>query len=178
MKERTAHDYQRLQGCRQFRQYVVTRVAAEKGEAGCVFCNPDPSKVIKEGEFCRLLWCNPPHNHTKHHLLIVSIRHLVEPGDISEEEWTAVLGWWIWAIQEFKIPGGGLGIRFGHPRFNAGSIEHLHWNIWDPDGTGRVQMTLAKEPEEVAASVARAERFATVYDRLGPSGTLGSHLSA
>ncbi|HEY4493301.1 MAG TPA: hypothetical protein VJB98_01640 [Candidatus Paceibacterota bacterium] len=149
----------------------------EAGGSACPFCKVDPTKIIIEGNHVRLLWCNPPHKHTKKHLLIVPKNHITTPNDFMNEEWLEFLHFFCWALDEYDMKGGGLGLRFGDPMFNAGSIEHFHWNLWEPDGTGRVQMTLAKEPEENAESAARAGRFAAIYERLRDEGHLEAFLS-
>src|SRR3989344_7433249 len=173
----TAFDLQRLRGCRQLEQYCKTRSSAEAGEFYCPFCHPDRSKIAKEGRHSRLMWCNPPHDHTRHHLLIVPFNHVITPDDFTDEQWLEFLHFFRWALAEYDIKGGGLGLRWGNPAFNAGSMEHFHWNLQEPDGTGRVQITLAKEPEEVAASAARAARFAAVYEQLEREGRRQGYLN-
>lgn len=59
-------------------------------------------------------------------------------------------------------------MRFGDPRLNAGSVRHLHVNIQVPDGTGRVQVTLAKEPEEIEEK----REILSIFEKMRQGATL------
>lgn len=64
----------------------------------------------------------------------------------------------------FDLPGGGVIIRFGDMRRNAGTVPHLHENIMVPDGTAEVRIPLFKNPEDRQKNGARATEFAKRYE--------------
>ncbi|HEY4518325.1 MAG TPA: hypothetical protein VJG48_01735 [Candidatus Paceibacterota bacterium] len=163
----------RLQHCRNLEQYCKTRAALEAGEDQCPFCQPpDPEKVFYEDRFVVGRISDFPHKHTRYSFLVYPRAHIVSRANLGSEVWLGILKSWEVACDKSPVMGGALAIRFGDPRYNAGSVEHLHANILVPDLTGRVQVTLAKEPEEAQENIERAARFASVYERTDQEGYL------
>jgi len=98
------------------------------------------------------MWLNPfPQKHHAFHIVAAYRLHTNDLAALNDDDWRRLGKAFSWVQEKYKFPGGALAIRFGNPRFNAGSIRHLHFNIQVPDGSGRVQITLAKEPEEILA---------------------------
>lgn len=137
-----------------------------EGQQECPFCNPlrfTPEKVLRATEHWRLVHNDFPYKHHLGHLLIIPIEHLEMenfrsiPAALMVEVWELLL----WATEEFKLPGGGLVVRWGDPDFNASTVRHLHWHIQAPDGTGVAKATFAKDqdPEAIAARAAKIAAF-------------------
>src|SRR5581483_392012 len=115
----------------------------------CKFCTLDKTinKVVNECDEWRT-WINPfPSAHTSEHLIIAPTRHITHIKQMSVIDWNSWAMLMSLAVE--KLPGGCVATRFGDPKRNAGSVRHLHTNIIVPDGTGRVQVTLAKNPAEI-----------------------------
>ncbi len=116
------------------------------GKGICPFCHIDPNVtvVIHEGEHW-LLWHNPfPYAGLKPHLLIASRAHVTSVAEVTPEMSAELFSHIQWAVQEFKIEGGGLLMRFGDPTFHGGSISHLHLHIEAPDKTVPVDQIFYK----------------------------------
>jgi diadenosine tetraphosphate (Ap4A) HIT family hydrolase len=135
------------------------------GRGICPFCPPYDWKnpPIYDGDHWILKRNDFPYKHTLHHLVVILKEHGNENdlAPVSPEAW-AEFGQIIqWAIREFKMPGGGIVIRFGHPDYNASTIRHLHAHIQVPDLTGNVKATFCKDrsPEEEARRQKRLEEF-------------------
>jgi hypothetical protein len=144
-----------LLNTRTFPQYceMVRKILA--GE--CMFCELDPelNKVELENEYWRA-WRNPyKQKHTAHHWIIAHRLHLTHLRDLESPLSSGALLFDILvkiASPEY-IFGGGVLMRFGDPRYNSGSIRHLHVNFFVPDGTGELRLPLCKKPEDVATKM-------------------------
>ena len=152
-----------INGARTYRQFLD--MVDKAGNGICPFCPEhfDASKncvIGKHGyrEEVWLAWKNPyPINHSSHHFIIAPARHITHLNDMTAEDW----GNMNFLIREIvkDLPGGCVAIRFGDPNLNAGSIRHLHVNIIVPDGTGDVQVTLAKNPQKKEEARSRVLAF-------------------
>jgi diadenosine tetraphosphate (Ap4A) HIT family hydrolase len=136
---------------------------ATVGRNVCPFCLPEFKErvAIDEGQFWRVVNNDFPYPHHQRHLLFVLKRHL--EGNLNEIPPAAGLELWVLfsrVVNALKIPGGGLVIRFGDPKFNAGTIRHIHAHLQVPDLTGPAKATFAKDPEKVKADLARVVPFA------------------
>ena len=104
----------------------------------CPLCSPDPSvNVVLRRTGHWQVWKNPfAYEHHDHHFIIASIHHIDDITKLTHEMW-ASLGVLIdWVVREYKLPGGGLVMRFGEPEKSASTLRHLHMHIQVPDGTG------------------------------------------
>ncbi len=48
---------------------------------------------------------------------------------MSDAAWKELLAHIRYVVKKFKLPGGGLYVRFGDPRYSAASVAHLHANV-------------------------------------------------
>jgi diadenosine tetraphosphate (Ap4A) HIT family hydrolase len=138
----------------------------------CPFCELDEkiNRVIVEIGGWRI-WENPfPLKHTSDHFVLAPRRHVTHIADLGNDDWRSIQA--IVSGTTQRLSGGALVFRFGDPRKNAGSVRHLHANVIVPDGTGRVQATLAKEPGEISEKRA----ILVVFEKLR-TGTELSQLS-
>lgn len=77
-----------------------------------------------------------PYPHTKHHLLIISRRHIELLSELTPEDLKSILDLSNWAINEFDIKGGGLIMRFGETLFTGATVKHLHAHLIVPKVDG------------------------------------------
>lgn len=147
-----------LHNTKDFAQYCkkVETLLAKK----CEFCQLDTelNKILygdgvdgREYNESWVLWKSAfPQSNQDLHLVIALRRHLKDLKDLTKKEqddsWLAIQ----WAMENFPFPGGALSMRSGDSDRHAGSVPgHLHWNIQVPNKTGRVQVTLCKDPKEI-----------------------------
>ncbi len=136
----------------------------------CLFCDPLGEKniVVHEAHGWRI-WVNPiPEKRTRVHLVMASVRHIGPDDEILPEDFVGIGEMFRYARAEFKIPGGGLLMRFGSTEFNAGTMLHLHANIMEPDLSGEVRVPLAKTPEKVQMGFDRLWAFKKLLDGASP----------
>lgn len=148
-----------LMNCRSYKQYLSMVSGYEAGQ--CPFCDPlGEQNIVLYEDLGWRVWKNPyPIDHTYLHLIMAPKQHVTFVGDISPSDFEAMGRIFKWARREFELIGGAFAMRFGSPQFNAGSVLHLHTNIIVPDGSGAVQVTLAKDPEKVTETIARMRIF-------------------
>jgi len=152
-----------INGARTYSQFLD--MVDKAGNGICPFCPDhfDASKncvIGKHGhrEEVWQAWRNPyPINHSSHHSIIAPARHITHLNAMTAEDWENMN----FLIREIvkDLPGGCVAIRFGDPDLNAGSVRHLHVNIIVPDGTGDVQVTLAKNPQKQEEARSRVLAF-------------------
>ena len=89
--------------------------------------------VIRENAYWVLTKNQWPYENTRIHLLIIAKRHWQTLSDIRPAAWVE-LGEMVASVEsEHLITGGGLGLRFGDPRKNGGTVSHLHWQLLSAD---------------------------------------------
>ncbi len=154
-----------LEGCRSYKQYYGMRQNFE--QQVCTFCNPDPelNKVVWDDRHF-MVW----HVHERFmreelrlHILIVPKRHVRFMADLSRKEWGSLGRATAWVKQHFGYTGGASIIREGDMRNNAGTVPHLHTNIFEPNGTGEVRIPIFKDPSDREENRARAAKFDALY---------------
>lgn len=164
-QELTDEEHFCLEGCRSYRQYCGMRKRFESGS--CVFCSLDRTvnEVLFEDEhaYC---WSTPyPRDSLKHEYLIVPKRHVRRPWELETEELRSIHLQMGRIAEEIGFDGGILTARIGDMRLNAGTVPHLHYNLWQPSGTEEVRIPVFKDPAGRSMNRDRAERFAELYER-------------
>lgn len=164
--ELTEEELSCLEGCRNYKQYYIMRQGFENGT--CAFCtiNPELNVVVWEDDHMRV-W----HAHTslmrkelKLHIMIVPKRHVRFLDDLTIGEWISLGSATEFAKKHFGYTGGLFHAREGDMRNNAGTVPHLHINIFEPNGIGEVRVPVFKDPSDREENQARAASFATHYD--------------
>lgn len=155
-----------LQGCRTYKQYFGMRQGFE-GEV-CAFCHPDPelNRIVWEDD-SMMVWHVHPQFMRKElrlHILIVPRRHVRFLADLSVSEWISLGCATEWAKQHFGYTGGLFHAREGDMRNNAGTVPHLHINLFEPNGTGEVRVPVFKDQGDRIENEERAERFSALYE--------------
>lgn len=104
----------------------------------CPFCLENLQEYhkvpnIKEGKYWLLTENQWPYVHTKHHFLLILKEHKEKLSDLDPIVGQELLELAQWAEREYKIPGGGLIMRFGETDYSAGTVKHLHAQLVEPD---------------------------------------------
>jgi ATP adenylyltransferase len=104
----------------------------------CPFCLENLQKyhkkpILKEGEYWLLTENQWPYENTTIHLLAIYKQHVTDLASLDPEAGKELLEMMQWAETEFKIPGGGFVVRFGDTDYSAGTVNHLHAQLLQPD---------------------------------------------
>jgi ATP adenylyltransferase len=110
--------------------------AREDEPAECVFCalleggDPQGDRVLAQNGLAFVTLAKFPYNPG--HLLILPVRHVADPADLSDEEDAAIsrlVKRSLEALRETSAPHGfNLGLNLGRTA-GAGIPEHLHWHV-------------------------------------------------
>lgn len=154
-----------LSRCSSYSQYCHMRDQFEKG--CCSFCDVDTAinTILFENESWRL-WENafPNGRGCAVMLLIAHTRHTRQLSDISKTEWGDLAEIMHFVAQKYELDGGMFFMRFGDMHLNAGTVPHLHWNLWVPDGSKELRIPVLKELSEVNHDLVRMHSFSARYE--------------
>lgn len=154
-----------LEGCRSYKQYYGMRKGFEGGV--CAFCNPDPelNQIVWQDDFMRVWHVHPKfmRPELRLHVLIVPKQHVRFLADLSIGEWVSLGCATQFAKMHFGYTGGLFHAREGNMRNNAGTVPHLHINIFEPSGTAEVRVPVFKNPKDREENERRARRFSKFY---------------
>ncbi|MFA6814387.1 MAG: HIT domain-containing protein [Candidatus Pacebacteria bacterium] len=125
-----------LDNAREEEQKLVMKDVAEAEH--CPFCRENLCKyhkqpILKETKFWIVTKNQWPYKHTKHHFLLIYKVHAVSLSDLSPTAGQELFELITEIEQSFKIKGGGLAMRFGDTDYSAGTINHLHVQLIEPD---------------------------------------------
>jgi diadenosine tetraphosphate (Ap4A) HIT family hydrolase len=158
-----------LEGCSTYSQYHLMRTSFETEK--CVFCHLDRTRnnVIweEDEEEGFMVWAVPAGMGKKrpltHHILVVPKRHVRFAADLKPHEWLSLGKALKFTKEHFWYQGGLLHAREGDMRKNAGTVPHLHFNIFEPNGTAEVRVPVMKDQFDRQANRERTTRFASFY---------------
>jgi diadenosine tetraphosphate (Ap4A) HIT family hydrolase len=153
-----------LQGCRSYRQYYDMRKCMEASL--CIFCGTDMhADVLFKTNDIRLWHVSPKYMRKtlRYHFLIVPRRHIRFEAEMTDREYLDV--WYAKRFLNEKFPyaGGMTFVREGDMRFNAGTVSHLHYNVFVPNETGEVMVPIMKSEVHRDMNMSRAEGFSIRY---------------
>ena len=74
-----------------------------------------------------------PYKNTREQFLLILKTHKEILSELTTDEGADFFSLLAWAEKEFKLPGGGLAMRFGDTNYSAGTVKHLHAQIIIPD---------------------------------------------
>lgn len=155
-----------LEGCSTYKQYHQMRSNFERNI--CVFCQLDRKKneVLWEDRHF-MVWKVPDgvgkKRPLKHHILIVPKRHVRFVADLFYAEAISLIKANRFVKEVLGYTGGLNHAREGDMRNNAGTVPHLHFNLFEPDGSAEVRVPVYKDPSDRFDNQARAIRFAYWY---------------
>lgn len=166
-KELTKEELFCLEGCRNYDQYYEMRQRFEQGR--CSFCDLDRelNEVLFETDHV-LVWEIPDQfkrPELAEQYLVVPKRHVRGPWELTQEEWLAIHSALLYVNHVASLPGGMIFARFDDMRYNAGTVPHLHWNVWVPARTEEVRVPIFKADKDRGQNEIRAAEFAAEYEQ-------------
>ena len=78
-----------------------------------------------------------PYENTRIHLLIIHTKHIEKIFEITESAWKELLKIIVWAEKKYNLEIGAIGMRFGDPKRNGATVDHLHLHITTAKVTDR-----------------------------------------
>ncbi len=98
------------------------------------FCRGKPptyhtNPVIKDGTWWVLTTNFAPQNGAQLQFLIVYKDHVNTPTLLPPEAWIELGEITRWALEDNRIEGGALYMRFGDTEYSGATMSHLHANI-------------------------------------------------
>lgn len=130
-------------------------------QAHCPFCEENlrtyhKQPIIKETAHWIATTNQWPYENTKYHFLLITKEHLTNITELNSDAGKELIELTSWLINEYKIPGGGLAVRFGDTNYSAGTVAHLHAQLIQPDPTLEdyqpVRVKLGKYKEQIEKS--------------------------
>ena len=104
----------------------------------CPFCLNNLKKyhkqeILKDGKYWILTYNQWPYDFTRLHLLLILKEHAENLSQLDPNAGKEMIEILAWAEKEFKVKGGGIGLRFGDTNYSAGTVNHLHAQFIVPD---------------------------------------------
>jgi dihydrofolate reductase len=111
-------------------------------EGFCPFCPEHYEKsglmpILKEGKYWHIRQNRWPYENTRIHLIVIHNAHAEKISDLAPEAAQELFELAKWFETEYKVSGGGIGIRFGDPRVNGATVNHLHAHFITADITDK-----------------------------------------
>lgn len=112
----------------------VIKTIADKGK--CPFC-PDnfryhKNPILKESNGWLITKNSWPYLNSKFHFIIVAQRHMENLSDLTTKDLEIVKKLSDWAVENFKIKGGALSLRFGQTEYTGATVCHIHFHLIVP----------------------------------------------
>lgn len=119
------------------------RVMAEIEEHGeCPFCTTTLaqstlSTVVWQGRYWHVRPNRWPYPGTRLHLLVILNEHAERLTDLTPEALVEFVTLLQWLEHTYHVESGSVGVRFGDPRGNGATVNHLHAHfiVANPDVT-------------------------------------------
>lgn len=114
-----------------FQKKVMEQIKRDKV---CPFCEKHfltyhTKPIIKRGKYWLLTENFQPYEGSKHHLLLVSRKHITHFEALSSAAQAELFSLTASELKARKIVGGTLLMRFGDTDYTGGSVEHLHAQV-------------------------------------------------
>ncbi len=112
----------------QFQRDVMEKIVRDKV---CPFCEEHFLKyhtrpIIKRGKYWTLTENFQPYPGARHHLLIVSRKHVTDFSQLSSSAQAEMFKLFADECKKRGIKGGTVFMRFGNTDYTGGTVEHLH----------------------------------------------------
>lgn len=156
-----------LEGCRSYKQYHRMRQDFEGGK--CAFCNPDPeiNKILWEDDHVMAWHVASAYmrEELRLHYMIVPKKHVRFETKLSFKAVESIHRAKRFMGERFRYQGGLTHVREGDMRLNAGTVPHLHYNIFEPNMTGEVRVPVFKAVDDREENNARSARFSNIFEK-------------
>lgn len=134
----------------------------------CPFCTIDTSinAILWENEHA-MAWVVPDafrRSSLRVQALVVPKRHTRFVKDLIPEEVLSIHRGIQFITAECQYRGGLLHVREGDMRLNAGTVAHIHYNIFEPTGTEEVRVPVFKDDNDRIRNRERTTNFAVRYE--------------
>src|SRR5579884_813063 len=103
----------------------------------CIFCHPDPARVLESGEHCLTMLNAYP--YAPGHVMVAPRRHVAELDRLDDEELSELMRLARRAVGALRVAmtpdGFNVGLNLGKVA-GAGIADHLHMHVvprWDGD---------------------------------------------
>lgn len=108
----------------------------------CTFCLEHLAKyhdapILWHGNYWIVTNNDYPYQNTKHHLLLITIRHIEDMAELNPAEWVEYGKIIKMFVQMKRISGGAVFMRFGDENHSGGTLPHFHAHIIAPDLTAK-----------------------------------------
>lgn len=113
----------------------------------CSLCDlSDPQNVVYEWRHWRVKRNLRPYRGVDPHLVVFTRGHLGSVTELTDEMKAEYFDVVARIVRDFNIPGCGVLMRLGDPRFHGGSVPgHMHAHVMVPDGTVPVEKIFYQE---------------------------------
>ncbi len=102
----------------------------------CPFCPKNfkyhKNKFLKKEGGWTITQNSWPYPNAKHHFIIISEKHKEKFEELTAKDFVSTSKLVNWAIKKYKLPGGGLTIRFGQTEYTGATVCHLHFHLISP----------------------------------------------
>jgi len=134
----------------------------------CTFCNLDRrlNQVVWEDEQV-IAWEIPKQyqrSELEYQYMVVPVRHIRFPWEMEKREILSLSQAQIALNEDVQFTGGIWFARFGDMSLNAGTVPHLHWNLWQPKGDAQVSIPVVKGSRARSENEVRAANFSERYE--------------
>lgn len=167
MTELTDEEFFCLEGCRSFEQYHQMRQGFERHS--CPFCDLDRNlNAVEWEDEHAYAWLVPKaylRPELAYHALFVPKRHVRFETELTSGEVLSLHAAKKALHGTHGYRGGCTHVREGNMRLNAGTVPHLHYNTFMPNGSGSVRIPVFKDPGLQEGNKERAAMFAARYEK-------------
>lgn len=102
----------------------------------CPFCKENfkyhKNPILKRESGWLITENSWPYENTEKHFILIGEKHKENFSDLSIRDFTTIKKLINWAIKKYKIPGGGLAMRFGDTGYTGSTVCHLHFHLIVP----------------------------------------------
>lgn len=125
-----------IDNAREDEQRAVMRQIIADGH--CPFCSENVFKyhkrpIIKEGQYWLITENQWPYENTQQHLLAIHKHHAEVLSELTPAAGAELFQLLAELERERSFPGGGVAMRFGQTDYSAGTVNHIHAQIFVPD---------------------------------------------
>lgn len=107
-----------------------------KKEGKCPFCPENfrwhPKPILENYQRWFLTEANWPYENARKHFLIICKEHKEDFLTLTPNDFSEVYELVSQAIEDFRIRGGAVTLRFGDTAYTGATVKHLHFHLIVP----------------------------------------------
>ena len=89
--------------------------------------------IIKEGKYWFVTENQWPYTNKKEQYLFITNNYIDNLNDLPNEAFAELLELAKWCVEQFKMKGGALCMRFGDSLVSGATVKHLHAQLIESD---------------------------------------------